>query len=95
MVKRPATHYFQTPEEHAEFLKKDLLPRAGPKHMVMALIRRTFVRGETRYICCKVLVKFEKVKAFRHSKKTIYRALGFTWAYIAFKACNQIYGFTL
>ena len=43
-AKRPATYCFKSPCEHAKFLKADLLPRAGPKHLAMALVRRTFGR---------------------------------------------------
>ena len=43
-AKRPAIHCFQTPSDHAKFLKADLLPRAGPTHLAMALVRRTFGR---------------------------------------------------
>ena len=43
-AKRPAMYCFKSPCEHAKFLKADLLPRAGPKHLAMALVRRTFGR---------------------------------------------------
>ena len=71
MVKRPATHCFQTPEEHAEFLKKDLLPRAGPKHMVMALIRRTFGRRRdaVRLFVAKVSSNLKMLKLSATVKK--------------------------
>ena len=43
-AKRPDTYCFKNPDQHAKFLKADLLPRAGPKHLAMALVRRTFGR---------------------------------------------------
>ena len=38
------THVFQSPQAHMEYLVKDLVPWAGPKHLAMALLRRAFGR---------------------------------------------------